>query len=137
MRRIVFLILALVALSGCDLITGYEPNVSFQAALLTDTADQVNSVDITGAPGAVFAVGTIVTPDSCQTVSGNYRVQGNVLTLTVTSRGRTQCGTSGGAYRYTMAVEGLDRGTYTVKVVYDWAGQQPSQTILEEELIIS
>ena len=133
MRRLAAVLI--LGLTACDL--GYEPNVNFSHSLV-ETPGATDNASVQGSREAIFAAGTMLTPSACQTLSASSRTTDEVITITIKAAARSTCGVTGaGAYNYQLSVEGIDRGTYTARVVYDWGSQKPTRTIIEEPVIIN
>lgn len=134
MRPYAALVLA-ITLAACDV--GFEPNVNFTHSLLPPGPAE-NSVSVVGSSGALFAVGVLVGPNACQRLVAASRTDRSVITITITATSsNSNCPAGGGAYSYSLGVEGLDRGVYTARVVYNFGSQQPSVTVAESEIRIT
>jgi hypothetical protein len=137
MIRPTFAALLLLATAACDLGAG-DPDIQFSNSLLPNPASAEASASVQPGNDAVYGAGIIVTPNTCQKLTPSFKVNGSALTITITaSNQRTECPGGIGAYTYQFSIEGIDAQRYDLKVVYDFSGQRPAQTVLQEEIIVT
>lgn len=130
-------LLLFFALAGCDLGTG-NPDIQFSHSLLPESQGAQQTASLEGLNDAVFGAGIIVAPNSCQKITAAVDIKGNSLTITLTAANqRNDCQAGIGAYTYQLAISEIPARRYTAKIVYDFSGQRPAQTVLEEEIIVS
>ena len=136
MKRQLFTLLLLAFVAGCDLGTG-EPDVQFTNSLLPSSQGAEESADVQAGAQAVYGAGVILTPNTCQKITAAVRVSGSALTITITAANqRTTCEPGTGAYTYQFAIEDIDPGNYTLKLVYDYSGQKPAVTKVQKDVTI-
>ena len=134
MRHYAALVLAL-GLAACDV--GFEPNINFTHSLLPPGPAQ-NNASVVGSSQALFAVGVLVGPNACQRLEAGFRTSGAVITVTINATSsNTSCPAGQGAYSYSLTIEGIDRGLYTARIVYNYGSQQPPVTVIETEVRVS
>ena len=137
MLRRVFVLLLLGLTSACDLGTG-EPDVQFTNSLLPSSQGAEKSASVQAGAQAVYGAGVIIAPNTCQKITAGVKITGSSLTITITAANqRSDCPGGLGAYTYQFAIEDIDSGRYNLKVVYDYSGQRPAETVLQEDVVIS
>ena len=136
-RRFCLLVLVAATATGCDLGTG-DPEIQFSHSLLPSAEGVQSSASLQPGNNAIFAVGIIKTPNSCQKLTASARQTSTELTITITaSSQRSDCPGGQAAYTYELAVADITAGRFTVKVIYDFSGQKPAETAHTQELVIT
>lgn len=131
-----FATLLLALATACDLGTG-APDIQFTNSLLP-SADVQASADVQTGAGALYGTGIMRTPNTCQKLTASVKITGNSFIVSITaSNQRSPCDGGIGAYTYQFAIGDLDPRRYSLKVVYDYNGQKPAETVLEQDIVVT
>lgn len=125
MMRRTLLMVAMLALGGCEVLTEPKPLEEFEWIGVQNQSEVQEGIDAAVFFGEINLLGQFKTPSLCFNVIPTFGQSGSTLTLRVDAKSTNSanCAQVPGGFRYTGVIRRLGRGTYTLRIIHGVPGQ--------------
>jgi hypothetical protein len=79
----------------------------------------------------------MIAPNDCQNLRAGVQRSSGTITVTITARQvTTTCDTTRGGYGYRVTTS-MAEGVYQLKVIHNFGGAQPAETVLDTQITVT